>query len=143
VVDGEPGMETIEGGVVGSGTEKRQANVPAHEQITGKMPFEVAVGTGVGPGTDEFGADKGTNGKGWSGAGSGGMIVVTTCGDNGGGIVEVGEANEWVTGTLEEHGLINECAYPGEDEGEKAVEDSLDEGWEVRKFGGRVRGWEW
>jgi hypothetical protein len=71
------------------------------------------------------------------------MIVVATGDDNSGGVVEEGEADEWMAGALDEHGLINECAYPGEDEGEKAAEDSLDEGWEVRKFGGRVRGWEW
>jgi hypothetical protein len=141
VVDGEISMEAVEGSVVGSGTEERQANVPAHEQVTGEMPFEVAVGAGVGPGTDEFGEDKGAHGKGGRSAGSGGMIVVATDGDNSGGVVEVGETNEGMAGTVEEHGLIHEGTDPGEDEGEKALEESLDDGREVRKFGVRVRGW--
>jgi hypothetical protein len=71
------------------------------------------------------------------------MIVVTTDGDDGGGSVEVGEADKRMAGALEEHGLIHESTDPGEDEGEKAVETSLDDWREVRKVGRRVRGWEW
>jgi hypothetical protein len=68
------------------------------------------------------------------------MIVVTTDGDDGGGIVEVGEADKRMAGTLEEHSLIHESTDPGEDEGEKAAETSLDDWREVRKVGRRVRG---
>jgi hypothetical protein len=104
------------------------------------MPFELAIRTGVGPGADEFCEDEGANGKGGRRAGSRGMIVVATDGDNSGGVVEVGEANEGMAGTLEEHGLIHEGADPGEDEGEKAVEESLDGLREVRKCGRWVSG---
>ena len=140
MMDGEAGMEAVEAGVVGSSTKERQADVPAHEQVTGKMPFELAIRTGVGPGADEFCEDEGANGKGGRRAGSRGMIVVATDSDDGGGVVEVGQANEWMAGTLEEHGLIHECTDPGEDEGEKAVEESLDGLGEVRKCGRWVSG---
>ena len=143
MVDGEPGMEAVEGRVVGSGAEQGQADIPAHEQITGEMPFELAVGAGVGPGTDEFGKDKGAHGKGGRSAGAGGMIGVTAGSKNGRGVVEASDATEGMAGTLEEHGVIDKGTDPGEDEGEKAAEESLDDRREVREVGGRVRGRKW
>jgi hypothetical protein len=71
------------------------------------------------------------------------MIVVATGGNNGRRVVEGRETDKWMAGALDEHGLVNEGTDPGKDEGEKAAEESLDHGREVRKFGGRVRGWEW
>ena len=136
-------MEAVEGSMVRCGTEERQADVPAHEQVTGKLPFKLAVRTGVGPGTDEFGKDQGANGEGRGCAGSGGMIVVAACSDNGRGVVEVSETDERMAGTLEEHSLIDEGTDPGEDQGEKAVEESLDDWREVRKVSVGVRGREW
>ena len=129
--------------MVGSATEQRQGDVPAHEQVGDEVEFEVAVGTGIGPGGHDLGADKGANGKGRSGAGSGRMIVVATCDDNSGRVVEESHADEGMVSALDEHGLIDESTDPGENEGEKAAEDSLDEWREVRKLGERVRGWEW
>lgn len=143
MVESEPGMKAVESSVVGSGTKQGQADIPTHEQVTGEMPFEFAIRAGVGPGADEFSEDKGANGKGGRRAGSGGMIVGATEGDNSGGVIEVGEADEGMAGTLEEQGLIEEGTDPGEDEGEKAGEERLDDGWEVRKFSGGVRRCEW
>ena len=58
VMDGQPGVEAIEGGMVGRGTEERQADEPADEQVGGELPFELGVGTGVGPGADDLGTDQ-------------------------------------------------------------------------------------
>jgi len=107
------------------------------------MPFELAVGTGIVPGTDEFGEDKGANGKGGRRARSGGMVVVAAGGNEGGGVVAAGEMNEGMAGTVEEQGLIDESTYPGEDKGKKALEKRLDDRWKVRKSGVGVRSWEW
>jgi hypothetical protein len=139
----KPGMETVQGGMVRSGTEERQADEPAHEQIAGEMPFELAVGTGVGPGADEFGEDKGANGKGGRSAGSGEMIIVATRVDNSGWVVEVRNADERMAGALDEHDAIDQGSDPGEDQGEKSLEEQLDGRREVRKLRIWVRGWEW
>jgi hypothetical protein len=140
---GKPGMEAVESGMVRSGTEERQADEPAHEEIACEVPFELSVRTGVSPGADEFGEDKGSNGKGGRSAGSGGMVIVATCADNIGGVIEVGEADEGMAGTVEEHGLIDESADPGQDEGEELAKHSLHDWRKVRKVGGRSRRWEW
>jgi hypothetical protein len=71
------------------------------------------------------------------------MIVVTTDGNHGGGIVEVSEADEGMSGTLNEECLIDQGTEPDEDEGKKALEECLDDGREVREFRGRVSDGRW
>jgi hypothetical protein len=136
-------MKAIEGAVVGGGTEQGQADVPAHEQIARQVPFELAVGTGVGPGADDLGLHEDAYGKGRRRARSGLVVIVATGRDDGRWIVAAGEADERMAGTLYEQGLIDEGADPGEDEGEKAAEQGLHDGGqrgEVRGGGGG-RGW--
>jgi hypothetical protein len=143
MVGGEVGMEAVEGGMVRSGTEERQADVPSHEEIASEEPFEFSVGTGGGPGADEFSEDKSSNGKGRRSAGSGRMIVVATYADNSGGVIEEGDADKRMAGALDEHDAIDQGRDPGEDQGEKSVEEQLDRRREVRKLRRWVRGWEW
>jgi hypothetical protein len=123
---GQPGMEAVESGMVRSGTEERQADKPAHEQIAGEVPFELAVRAGVSPGADEFSEDEGANGKGGRRARSRGMIVVATCADDSGWVVKEGNADEGMGGALDEHDAIDEGRDPGEDQGKKSVEEQLD-----------------
>ena len=105
VVDGQPGMEAVEGGMVGRGAEQGQADVPAHEQIGGKVPFQRRIGTGVGPGTDDFGTNQGADGIGGRRPGPSRVVVVAARSDNGGRIVALGEAHEGVGGAVDEERL--------------------------------------
>ena len=89
MVDGEPGMEAIERGMVGSGTKQGQADVPAHKHVGGKVEFKFGVRTGICPGTDNFGTNKHTHRIGWGSTRSMLAIVVLTGGDDCGGIVEM------------------------------------------------------
>ncbi len=143
LADGQPGVEAIEGGVVGGGAEERQADVPAHEQIGGEVPFEVGVGTGVGPGADDLGADQGVDGKrGWS-TRSRVVIVVAARGDHGGGVIELGEADERMVGTLDQQALVDQGTDPREDEREKTLEQGLHHRGEIGQRGERVSGRRW
>ena len=107
------------------------------------MEFKLGVRTGVSPGTNDFGTDKNTHSIGWRGTRSVVTIVVLTGGDDVGRVVEVGEADKRMGGTLNEQCLIDQGTEPGQNEGEKAVKEGLDEGWQVREGGGRVGDRRW
>ena len=71
------------------------------------------------------------------------MIVVVTGGNHGGRIVKVSEADEGMSGTLNEQRLIDQGTDPSENEGKKALEEGLDDGREVGELGGRVGDGRW
>jgi hypothetical protein len=71
------------------------------------------------------------------------MIVMTTGGNHGGGIVEVSEADEGMSRTLNEQCLVDQSTDPSQYKGKKALENGLDDRREVREFRGRVSDGRW
>jgi hypothetical protein len=115
VMDCQPGVKAIERAMVGGGADEGQADVPAHEQIGGEGGFKLRIGTGAGPGADDFGANQGADGiHGWS-ARSITMVVGITGGDDGRWVVEMSKVDERMSGTAVEESTVNAVAQPGED----------------------------
>lgn len=112
------GVEGGQGGVVGARLGERQADEPAHQQVGCEQLFQGRAGAAVGPGADELHADELGDAEGGRGArGAWGVMEARTGGDDGGGVIPLGQQHKGVVGAAPQQRVVDQGLEPGQDRG--------------------------